>query len=141
MSKKFQSKSGLPEALGSDAHLQAQQPSGKPKPMCDIPNCLTRRGERLERPGHATEWVMLRGFGEVVIYGKGGTIQGHVCQKHYIEILDKAGKDQLSCVRQDSLNVPQESFGYRPTTPPNLLTHLNAIEDQLAEQWVQEHDQ
>jgi hypothetical protein len=131
----------LPEAIGSKAHgaKRDERPPTK-QAWCDIPNCLTRRGERVELPGGQWDYVKLRGFGEVAIQGKDESVVGHVCQKHYVEILNKAGKDQLSCVREQGITSPQESLGYKPTTPPNLVDHLRAIEDQLADQWAAEHD-
>lgn len=109
---KYKSKTGLPEALGSGAHLPAPRPYGgsKPTPMCDIPNCRTRRGERVRLSAGGHEYVMQQGFGDVVIKGHDGGVRGYVCQQHYVEMIEAAGKDQLSQTRNPVTESPAERW-------------------------------
>lgn len=143
--KKFQSKTGLPEALGSTAHIPHTVPLAAPrkvsKEMCYISGCKSIRTDRDETmPDGTKERVYTQGKGDIVIRTKDGTVQGYVCYYHYQKILDEAGKDQLSCVRNEGINAPQEDIGFKPNTPQNLVEHLRVLEDQLADQWASSHD-
>jgi hypothetical protein len=142
MTKKFQSKSGLPEALGSSAHIHEQtRPKKVSEEMCYIPGCLSIRTNRDQTmPDGSVERIYEQGKSDIVIKSKDGTVHGYVCQYHYQKMLDEAGKDQLSCVRTEGISAPQQELPVTERAPAGLVDHLRQIEDQIAEQWSQLHD-
>lgn len=136
------SKSGLPEALGSNAHIhELARPKKVSEEMCYISGCLSVRTNRDQTmPDGSVERIYEQGKGDIVIKSKDGTVHGYVCQYHYQKLLDEAGEGQLSCVRTEGINAPQQELPITEHAPPGLTDHLRQIEDQLAEQWVAGHD-
>jgi hypothetical protein len=132
---KFKSKSGLPEQLGSDAYAErfgSRPPSGhKPPTMCDIPGCTTRRKTKERMPDGREEWTYQQGYGEVVIRTANGTVHGHVCQVHYMKILDDAGMDQLSVAARMQSPPAQADLQMHADAPIGLIDHLTHIQEQL----------
>lgn len=142
MTKKFQSKTGLPEALGSNAHLPSGPRSEDPNrpEMCQAENCQGYRKEVVTLPNGKRQGVYERAKAAIYIRDKHGNLLAAVCQKCHIEHLEAQGKDQLSQVRIEGINAPQGEMLTRSDTPPGLIDHLRQIEDQLAEQWAAGHD-
>jgi hypothetical protein len=130
VTKKFQSKSGLPEALGSTAHQREPEqgvhlPS---KAMCDIPGCKTLRIGMETLPSGERVPVFVQGKGDVVIRTGDGTRHGYVCQEHYLKILTEAGKDQLSVAARNEERIAQPDLNAPAPKPSGLIDHLNEIE-------------
>jgi hypothetical protein len=154
MSKRFQSKSGLPEALGSTAHQHVSNngegvhyPS---KAMCDIPGCKTRRIGMETLPSGERVPVYGQGRGDVVIRTEDSVRHGYVCQEHYLKIITAAGKDQLTVAARNEERIAQPDLNAPAPRPSGLIDHLNEIErtvlakaDDLhnAERWQSEREE
>lgn len=131
MSRKFQSKSGLPEAIGSTAHQPSTERPYKPREMCDIPGCRSRRTRLEKLPDGNEQWLYAQGYGEIVIRTEGGKVHGHVCQVCYMRILEQSGEDQLSCAARTEERIAQTDMPLRADKPRGLVDHLMKIQDQL----------
>lgn len=140
MTRKY-SNSGLPEQLGSNAYANRYsepQQGFKPKPMCGIPECKTRRTGWEKLPNGDKLPVYSQGFGEVVICTSDGKVHGHVCQVHYQRIIDDAKLDQLSCAARAEDRQAQTDIPLRTDAPRGLVDHLTKIQDTL--QSAQQHE-
>lgn len=140
MSRKY-SQSGLPEQLGSNAFADRYndpQAGFKPKPMCGIPNCKTRRTGWEKLPNGEKLPVYAQGFGEVVIRTSDGKVHGHVCQVHYQRIIDDAKLDQLSVAARAEDRQAQTDIPLRTDAPRGLVDNLTKIQDAL--QHAQQHE-
>lgn len=145
------SKSGLPEQLGSNAYTERYiepQASFKPRIMCGIPNCQTRRVRKERLPNGEEQWLYSQGYGEVVIRTDDGKVHGCVCQAHYQRIIDDAKLDQLSCAARAAYRQAQTDIPLRTDAPRGLVDHLTKIKDTLQhaqqneseERWQRERD-
>lgn len=145
---KYKSKSGLPEALGSHAHVgEPPRPTRKvSEEMCYIDGCKSVRTNRdITLPDGTKERLYDQGKGDVVIRTKDGHVRGYVCQFHYQKILDEAGKDQLSEASRAEDRTTQNEMPMRTNTPHGLLDNLTKVQhdleaqrdEQLAAEWSQ----
>lgn len=110
---------------------------------------MTRRTRYETLPNGDRQWLYAQGYGEVVIRTDDGKEWGHVCQKHYAEIIVQAGKDQLSCAAQAEDRQSQNDLSLRTSTPRGLVDHITNIQAQLQnaqdiendERWSHEREQ
>lgn len=128
MTSKFQSKSGLPEAMGSE-YRPGYGNNFKAKPMCGIRHCNSRRIGREIMPSGEVQYTYTQGYGEIVIRTNDGTEHGHVCAICYQKFVDQAGKDYLSvAAKTEAERVTQPDMRIPTSTPSGLVDHLALIE-------------
>lgn len=141
------SKSGLPEALkalgspketGILTTAKGDDPN-RPK-MCQAENCQGYRSHVVTLQNGKREGVYERSRAEIYIRDEKKNLIAAVCQKCHQKHLDERGLDQLSQVRTEGINAPQQDLPVTERAPPGLVDHLRQIEDQIAEQWSHLHD-
>lgn len=126
--KKFESKSGLPEAIGSQYRPELH-PKFQPRIMCGWRNCKSRRIGHEVLPGGEIVHTYAQGFGDIVIRTDDGVVHGHVCQACYIAHLTQCGLDQLSVAQKvEAERVAQPDLKMSTSTPRGLVDHLTQIE-------------